>query len=522
MTPTSSPAPPSTRSTSSSRAGSGRARDRTAHKPLRPFTVDHFRAYSRLLILDTLRAWEPEDWQLDCAADFFAGNPEVWLLVPEENGKTTFFAGFALYHGDYTHEAMVGLAAASRDQAGRLLGQAVGFIRRSPGARQRFRPLEGHRQIRCRRTQGLIQVFAAAEGTGDGIIYTLALIDELHRHKDLGLYRVWLGKDGKRAGQLGVISTAGAPGSEFEQVIDSIRRAGDATSDRPGHERIVVPASGTVMHRYAVPDDGDVEDLEQVKAANPFSGITIQRLRRKRAKPGMTDAHWRRLTCNQPVRGAGAAINAAEWAAARTDDRPDPGVPIWAGADFGWSWDTTAIVGLWIPDARRRVLLDPKIIVPPRDGSSTPPSIIQNAFLEIHERNPIHTVVMDGAAGGKQMAEWLETELGARVIVHSNGNQAQALATQRFYEGLRAEPPTLQHTGHPDLTAHVLNAVARLLPRGDVVFDRATRTRAAAGQDQRVIDGLSASSAVHSVAVAEAGEPQPAQIDVSEYRIERL
>ncbi|MEA2255567.1 MAG: hypothetical protein QOG35_1612 [Solirubrobacteraceae bacterium] len=511
---------PSTRSTSSRRAGARARADRSAHKPLRPFTVDHFRAYARLLVLDTLKPWEPEDWQLEVAGDFFAGNPEVWLLVPEENGKTTFFAGFALYHGDYTHEAMVGLAAASRDQAGRLLGQAVGFVRRSPGAKTRFRPLEGHRLIRCKRTAGLIQVFAAAEGTGDGIIYTLALIDELHRHRDLGLYRVWLGKDGKRAGQLGVISTAGAPGSEFEQVVGQIRRAGKASTARDGHERIVVEASGTVMHRYAVPDDGDVEDLEQVKAANPFSGITIQRLRRKRAKPGMTDPHWRRLTCNQPVRGEGAAINAREWAAAITKDRPKPGTPVYAGLDLGWQWDTTVIAPLWVPSPGRRVLLDPKVVVPPRDGTSTRPSEIQEAFLQIHRATPIHTVVMDKAAGGEQLAEWIEKKLGARVVVHSNGNQAQALAAQRFYEGLRAQPPTLQHTGHPVLTEHVLNARARMSPRGDVVFDRPTTSRSAHQQDQRVIDGLSASSAVHSVAVAEATD-RP-KINVRDYRIERL
>ena len=52
---------------------------------------------------------------------------------------------------------------------------------------------------------------------------------------------------------------------------------------------------------------------------------------------------------------------------------------------------------------------------------------------------------------------------------------------------------------------HVLNAVARVLPRGDARFDRPSQTRISADQDRRVIDALSAASMVH----AQAAEPAP-------------
>jgi hypothetical protein len=67
-------------------------RSRTAHKPLTPFTTDHFRRYAQLMVLDSGDYWRPEDFQLEIAEDLFAGNDEVWVLVPEGNAKTTFLS----------------------------------------------------------------------------------------------------------------------------------------------------------------------------------------------------------------------------------------------------------------------------------------------------------------------------------------------------------------------------------------------------------------------------------------------
>ena len=74
----------------------------------------------------------------------------------------------------------------------------------------------------------MIQIFAADAGHGDGVIPTLAVIDEPHRQDNMDLYLTWSGKLGKRAGQLLLISTAGEPGSEFEET----RRVGSASRRR--------------------------------------------------------------------------------------------------------------------------------------------------------------------------------------------------------------------------------------------------------------------------------------------------
>jgi hypothetical protein len=207
------------------------------------------------------------------------------------------------------------MAASSRDQAGLLFNQAAGFVVRSPGFTDRFRVFEGYRRIKCLRTDGRLQVFAADDRTGDGVIPTLALIDEPHRARNLNLVRTWRGKLAKRGGQLGLLSTAGEPGTEFEDArAAALRTATDIRVDG-FHTRAAGPYS--VLHDWSVPDGADVNDMAVVKRANPLSTITEQALRRKRDSPTMTDVHWRRFACNQAVRGEESAITLAEWAALR-------------------------------------------------------------------------------------------------------------------------------------------------------------------------------------------------------------
>src|SRR5262249_32583386 len=145
-----------------------------------------------------------------------------------------------------------------------------------------------------------IQVFAADDRTGDGVIPTMAIVDELHRHQDLRLYRTWRGKLDKRGGQIVAISTAGEPGGEFEDAREQIRQSATSVTRRGSFVRAT--SAQLVLHEWAVPHKGDVEDLREVKRANPFSGVTLAALKLKRRSPTMTLQHWRRMNCNLPTR----------------------------------------------------------------------------------------------------------------------------------------------------------------------------------------------------------------------------
>lgn len=458
----------------------------------KPFTLEHFKVYASHLILDNGEPWRPEPFQLDVLRELFAGFPEVWMVVPEGNGKTTMMGALSLYHGDYTPTASVLLAASSRDQCEVLFQAAAGFVHRSPALKGRFKVFDGYRRVKCLRTGGRVQVFAADDRTGDGVIPTLALLDELHRHKDMRLYRTWRGKLDKRGGQLVAISTAGEPDSEFEDIRCKVRREAQVTI-KGSHLRAATEQ--LVLHDWSVPLGDDLDDMAVVKAANPLKSITKPALKRKRSSPTMTVAHWRRFVCNQAVRLTESAIDDGEWRHAAGAGVP-AGEPVAVGVDLGWKWDTTAIVPLWMESHERRVIGRPEILTPPRDGTSLSPREVEDAFRRIDARNPIGTVVMDPSAGGEQLASWLEDEIGADVISYPQGPTSMATAYERFMEALRNG--WLEHPDDPAFTRHVLNATAKLLPDGRSRFDRPSRSRNAGLQDYRVIDALIAAAMVNA------------------------
>lgn len=479
-----------------------------------PFTLQHFREWASTLILDTGEPWTLEPFQEAFIEDVFSGAPECWLVVPEGNGKTTLVAGLALYHCEHKLQAAVPVAASSREQAEILYRQAEGFVLRSPRLYEpvhsviqaakgkqktevpRFLCLEGYRRIN-HFAGGRIQVFAADDRTGDGVIPTLGIIDELHRHRDMSLYRTWAGKLLKRKGQIVTISTAGEPGTEFELSRERIRQ--EAAELEREDTFLRARSARIVLHEWSVPEKGDVTDFGLVKHANPFSGITVEALEEKYHSPTMTLQHWRRFVCNLPTRDSTAAIQEAEWHAARTDDAIPDGTPVWVGADIAWKWDTTAFVPLWWREPTYRLIGPSEVIVPPRDGTSTDPYLLEQAMLRIHQRTPVHTVVMD-LTRAEQFASWCESELGAAVIDWPQGIPAQVEEYERFMEALRNGWLKWTVDGNAELTRHALNAVARIQRQGDAVFDRPHQTRISSEQDRRVIDALKAAAMVNSAA----------------------
>lgn len=463
------------------------------------FTVEHFRGWAAELELDNGEPWVVEEFFEQFLEDYFAGVPECWLLVPEGNSKTTSLAGLGVYCLEFRTQAWIPWAASSRDQAEIGYRQAEGFILRSPRLKSMMKCQEGYRRIKNMCSGGRLQIFAADDGHADGIIPTDAFLDELHRHKNLRLYRTWRGKLGKRNGQMATISTAGEPGSEFEETRERIRQLTPVIAKIDGFTHC--RSTHIALHEYAVPENGDVEDMATVKLANPFSKITTATLAAKRETPTMTAEHWSRFVCNLPTRGGHSAIAESEWFDAQIDEGIPEGEPIWVGLDVGWKWDTTAIVPLWMRDPEFRLLGRATVLEPPRDGTMLDGRLIEYALEEINARNPITAVVMDMTSAEPQ-AQWIESELGVDVIERNQSVPTKVEEYNSFTSALREG--WLHHTGDRALTRHVLNAIIQVMPRGDARFARISRTRQGGNQDSRVIDALDAAAMVHVVATAAA------------------
>lgn len=469
---------------------------------MEPLTAEHFEPWAYELELDNGEPWKVEPYFLDFLEDYFAGIPENWLIVPEGNAKTTNLAGLGVYLLEFRPKASIPWAASSRDQAEIGYRQAEGLVLGSERLKSFLKCQEGYRRIKRNDGKGRMQVFAADDGTGDGIIPTDAFIDELHRHKNLRLYRTWRGKLGKRGGQMATISTAGEPGTEFETTRERIRQETPVVESRPGY--VHCRSDRIAFHEYAVPEGGDVEDMPTVKLANPFTAITVESLATKFASPTMTISHWRRFVCNLATRSDNAAITESEWFGAKVDDEIPGGKPIDIGLDVAWKWDTTAIVPLWWKAPDYRLLGPTTILTPPRDGSMLSSDEVERALITLHRQNPIVTVVMDPSKA-EQLAQWIESEIGAEVVERTQSNSQAVEDYESFMEALRSG--WLKHVGDPGLTRHVLNAIAKVLPQGDVRFDRPSTTRQGGDQERRVIDALTAASMVHFVAASTALAP---------------
>jgi phage terminase large subunit-like protein len=482
-----------------------------------PFTVAHFRVWAERLKLKDGTLFELEPFQALFLEDLFArdanGVPvfeELWLVIPEGNGKTTFMGLVALYTIEHKPEAWVPVAASARDQAVDLTYRICsGFVQRNGLDAKYGGPFvlhPGYRSIQHDGSLGTMKIFASDAASGDGTDPVgFALIEELHRLPSMDLYETWAGKLEKSDSQLVIVSTAGAPGSPFEELRTRMRQ--DATdADRNGCF-IRATAPGSVLHEYALPEDGDPEDLELVLAANPFSRKTLDSLARKRAKNSWNPSHWRRFTCNLPTRDGVAAITEAEWYAAVVEDEIPEKQPIWLGLDLAFVWDCTALVPLWWRDTGYRLLGPAVILEPPRTGDQLDSHLVEAALLDMHKRNPIHTVVMDPSKA-EQLAQWIDETLGCLVVKRAQTNSFACVDYAHFMEALRLGQ--LHHTGDPGLTKHVLNAESKLLPGGDTKFIRPAESRRSGEQPSRVIDALSAASMVHSEAVmreAFTGEP---------------
>jgi phage terminase large subunit-like protein len=503
---------------------------RTDHAP-EAFTVPHFLSYASRLILDSGEPWEVEDFQVVMFKPLLAGVKEVWTVIPEANGKTTAMAGFGLYHCQFTLNPWVPIVASSRDQAEILAQQAYGIIRATPGleynkrtGRGYFEILEGYRRIRCyhngKESGRGIKVYAADVGTSDGGIPTLVLCDEGHRWPDLGPYRLWKGKCGKRKGQIGMTSTAGAPGEEFEEQRDKIRDMAE--------KRTVDGAFGCyespniTLTEWMVERPEWVTDMEKVKLANPFSNVSVETLFEEYKSPTTDLGDWKRLKCNIPARTVQAAITETEWSSAYSYMRIPEGVRIDVGLDIAWKHDTTAFVPIWNYDPSTyqqektaegkgpggekfeayrseavweikpcRLLGEPIILTPPRDGSMLPSDDVKEAFLEIVARNPVDTVIMD-LHDAHEIAQWLEDECKVTVLDRPQSNVPQCEDYECFMQGIRTG--ILKHTGDRGLRKHVMNAIARKLPGDRTRFDRPSQSRAKRKQEVRVIDALTAAA----------------------------
>jgi phage terminase large subunit-like protein len=321
----------------------------TSSRPAEPPELDDFAGFCSELLLENGQPLELYPFQRRMLADYFAGAIETLILISKKNGKTTLMAALALYHLVVTQDAECVIAASSRDQAQIMLRQARGFIRRSV-ALQRLMKMN-QRQIDSLVDEGRIRVLASDEDTADGVIPTLAIVDELHRHKSDALYGVFRDGLGPRDGRMLTISTAG---DDEDSPLGQMRAKAYelAVFEREGTYRYARSLDGGyVLHEWALEPQQDREDMDVVLEANPAPWQTRERLMQRRESPSMKPWQWARFACGVWLQGEDRAISPVEWGqCSEAPTVPPEDATVRLGLDVGWKIDTTAVVPHWIDE----------------------------------------------------------------------------------------------------------------------------------------------------------------------------
>lgn len=417
-----------------------------------------FGRFCAALVLDNDEQMELEDFQRAMLTDYFDGAIETLILLPKKNGKSTLLAALSLFHLITTPDAECVIGAASRDQATILYDQAAGFVRRSPGLDDRVQVKRGYRSIESRRDAGRVRVLAADVDTADGVIPTLALVDELHRHKSAGLYGIFRDGLGPRDGRMITISTAGdsessplgemrARAYRLEHVEVDLRHACARSSD-----------SAYVLHEWSLDRDDDVDDLRIVKQVNPASWQTLDALRLRHDSPSMLPSQWARFACGIWMAADSWWITGEQWREQSSSERILPGERITLGFDGSRSRDATALVACRMSDALLQVLAVWEAPEGQRDWrihSSEVDAVVARTI----EHYDVARGYFDPPLWQSEIERW-QHDFGAQRIVGWSTNSARMI---HAVERLRTDlvDGRITHANDATLSAHVLNARMR-------------------------------------------------------------
>ena len=135
---------------------------------------------------------------------------ETLFLCGRKNGKSTLLSGIALYMlvADYEGAAEIYSVATKKDQAKKVLTEAVNMIKQSPELRAVLK--KRRNDVYFPATSSIFEALASDSNTLDGLNSHAVIIDELHAIRDRNLYEVMKQSTSSRRQPLVVmIPTAG-------------------------------------------------------------------------------------------------------------------------------------------------------------------------------------------------------------------------------------------------------------------------------------------------------------------------
>lgn len=419
----------------------------------------------------------------------------VWVEVGRKNAKTTLAAGIALYglvaDGEAAPQVIIG--ARDRNQARLCFELCRKMTLASPALAKRCRPVRSY--IEHPASGGVLRAVSADASSQHGLNCSVAIIDEVHAHRDRELWDVLATSTGARAQPIVMgITTAGVydPHSIAWELHSYTEQVAAGLLKDPYLLGVI----------YAAENEDDWQDPKVWKKANPSLGQTISEdyLREEVARAQVSPARqttFRQLHLNIWTQEVSRWIDPDAW-----DTCADPVGPAkrgdicYAGLDLSTTTDISALVMLrpdedggfdvepffWLPEAdilerERRDRL------PYRDWAAagliqlTPGNVIDYAYIKKQ------ILALADERGGFQLAydPWGATGL----VTELQGEGLTCVPTRQGFATLSAPTKELErlvlsaklrHGGHAVLRSHASSALVETDAAGNLKPSKAKST----------------------------------------------
>jgi phage terminase large subunit-like protein len=287
-----------------------------------------------------------EPFQRRIVKAVFGPEPEALILVARGAGKTTLMGLVVVHHLLTIEDAKVYVAASSKDQARILYEAAATFARRVD------HPNVVHRHLELRfcpdpdEPTVFTRYFRVLPAEGPrlhGLSPSLMVWDEAQAVTREDVYPALASALHKTPGsKLVTITTAGqgveSPLGQMRTralALPSVKRRGALTEAR---------GDDLVMLEWSVPADASVDDMRQVRQANPAGWLTTKALREQRKR--LPDLAYRRFVCNQWTERQGHWLPPGSWQRCVGNPEFIPGEKVHIGVDVGGERSSSAVA--WV------------------------------------------------------------------------------------------------------------------------------------------------------------------------------
>lgn len=442
----------------------------------------------------------------------------VYIEMARKGAKSTLTAVVSLYCLCCEQEIgpQVIIGATTGEQAGKVFNPAKAMVDRSPDLASHFGLRTYSRSIACRDNNGFIQPINAKGKTQDGWNPHLGVLDELHAHKDRGLYDVVKSAFGARSNPLlWVITTAGTNmvGVCYEQHL-FVRKILEGILQGDHYFAII----------FTIDEGDDPYDPKVWPKANPMLGVTpklksMQDYASEAKASPASEGEFKTKRLNIWLGAANAWLNMEQWRrcenlALSWDDFD--GLDCWVGGDLADKDDICALTLsafreddvlifkplFFLPEATIAAGRSKKVTGPASNypvwldqgwlqqtpGDWIDYDVIETQLAAWFDRYRIRHATFDQFAAAQRTASWLNEKYGdGETPVSSILTKSAPKVTDAASDlEARVKVQRIQHDGNPCMTWMASNVVVSRKIDGSILPKKETP------MSENKIDGIDA------------------------------